>query len=126
LFVIVFLTLLAFANYRIGQKGPFYPPTVFCMVWASDLVLLWMAGDLFYSISTATLFLVLFGCLAFSFGSWATFCYSGQKLRKYTALSKPSSQIVSMLVLLIVLAVPFCYRWIADFASHYDGNLFLA
>lgn len=126
LLVIFILTVLALANYRIGQKGLFYPPTVFCAVWASDLMLVWMAGDFFYSISTETLFLVLFGCLAFSIGSWITFFHSAPKPRTYTVLSRSSSQFVSLLVMLIVLAVPFCYRWIVGFSSQYDGNLFLA
>src|SRR2546423_13795814 len=126
LLVVVILVVLAFANYRIGQKAVFYPPLVFCVVWALDLILVWMAGDFFYSISTETLFLILCGGLAFSVGSWSTFFCPGKKRDNYKDLAQSSSRIVSMLVALIVLAVPFCYRWIVGFTSRYDGNLFLA
>ena len=123
---ILVLSLLAIVNYEFGKKAIFYPPIVLCSVWAADLILVWIAGDFFYPLSPETLFIFLCGCLAFSLGSWLTFFWPQGKSTEIHHLPKSSNQIVNILVLLIVAAIPLCYHWMTNFASGYGSNLLLA
>src|SRR5713101_8222167 len=120
------LSALALVNYRIGGKALFYPPVVLCSVWAADLVLVWLAGDFFYPLSPETLVIFLCGCLVFSLGSWLVFLWPQGNPAKIHPLPKSSNWILNLLVLVIVVAVPFCYRWITGFSSEYSSNLLLA
>src|SRR6185437_7387052 len=77
---ILILALMALCNYLFSKKL-LYPPVVFCSVWASDLCIVWMAGNFFYRISHA-LVLYCFGALFFSVGG----------LLAYLIPPKPSEQ----------------------------------
>jgi oligosaccharide repeat unit polymerase len=126
LLTILILSLLAVVNYRIGSKKLFYPPVVFCSIWAADLILIWLAGDFFYPLSPATLFIFSCGGLTFSLGSWLTFFWPQGESTEIHHLPKSSNQIISILVLLIVAAIPFGYHWMTSFASGYDVNFLMA
>ena len=68
---VVELILFAALSYRIGGKALFYPPVVFCGIWAFDLSLLWACGDYFYPLITETLAIFVIGAAMFVLGSYA-------------------------------------------------------
>jgi oligosaccharide repeat unit polymerase len=111
------IALLAFANYRIGGKAAFYPPVIFCFVWIAALMLCWISGDFFYPLSAETLAIYLCGCVAFSIGSWLVLLLPRRTAMQPDEISKTSNHILTVLVALVVIAAPFCYRWLMDFAS---------
>src|SRR6266567_2060654 len=117
------LCLMAVANYRIGDKKLFYPPVVFCFVWAADLTLVWLAGNSFYPLSTATLFIFVFGALAFSLGACVALCRPQKTPARNRDPIKSSGRVLSLLVLVIVAGIPFFYRWITGLTSGYGANL---
>src|SRR5712691_3232425 len=120
------LSALAFVNYRLGNKAIFYPAVVLCSVWAADLILVWMSGDFFYPLSPETLVIFLCGCLAFSLGSWLVLLWPQRKAGEIRPSPRPYNWTLNLLVLMIVVAVPFCYYWIRSFTSGYGSNLLLA
>src|SRR5258708_4771270 len=109
--------LLAFANYRIGGKSAFYPPVVFCGVWGVVLALCWAAGDFFYPLSVESVSIFLCGCVAFSIGSWLAFLVPGQRPAQPAEISKTSNRIITVLVVVLIIAAPLCYRWLVGFTS---------
>jgi len=117
---VLILCLLSFVNYRIGARAAFYPPVVFCSIWAADLGILWMARDIFYPLSPETLSIFAGGCVAFSVGSLLALIYPF-KGRKEEILSKASNRALTCLLILIVGCIPFFASWIANLASTY-GN----
>jgi oligosaccharide repeat unit polymerase len=120
------LSVLAIVNYQIGNKGLFYPPLVFCLVWVADLVVFWIAGDFFYSLSAKTLSIFVCGCFAFSLGSWLTLFLPEGTPEKSEPLSASSRRILNLLVLLVVAALPLFYHWIRSITSGYGSNLLMA
>jgi len=119
---ILILTLLAWVNYRAMGKTLFSPAVVFCVVWASALLLAKEVGDFFYPFSPQTLFLFMCGAVAFSLGSWAAACFPAQTRRADPPLSKTSSRVLTLLVLVIAAATPLCYLWLREFTSGEGPN----
>jgi oligosaccharide repeat unit polymerase len=116
---ILTITLLAIANYWIGHKEPFYPPLVFCGIWAFDMFLLWICGDYFYRLSPETLGIFIAGALVFSCGSWLALLYSPAP--PVSASPKDSNRIITGMVLLIVVLLPFYARWLYGLISEGGG-----
>lgn len=116
---ILTIALLAIANYWIGHKEPFYPPLVFCGIWAFDMFLLWICGDYFYRLSPETLGIFIAGALVFSCGSWLALLYSPAP-PGYTS-PKDSNRIITGMVLLIVVLLPFYAWWLYGLISEVGG-----
>jgi oligosaccharide repeat unit polymerase len=71
--------VMAVLNYAISRH-PLYPPLVFCCVWTAEMIGLWFAGDYFYPISEKTLWIFLFGAVAFTSGGFVALLL---KMRPY-------------------------------------------
>jgi oligosaccharide repeat unit polymerase len=114
--LIAILTLITMAalNYCF-VKRLFYPPLVFCLVWAADLSIVALAGNFFYPISEHTLFIFCLGAVAFSVGGWLSLCAGRPKPIEYTELS--SSKLLNCLLLTACIAVPLVYRWAIGFSD---------
>ncbi len=115
------LALLGVVNYLAGRKQLLYPPVVFCSVWAADLLLVKLAGDFFYPVAPETLFIFLFGALAFSAGSWLALLYPTRS-KPASEVPRSSNRILSFLLVIIIIGIPFCYRAMVDFSSGYGSN----
>src|SRR5579863_4359098 len=109
---ILILTLLVFVNYIIGRRSIFYPPLVFCCVWAGTLVVIWIAGDFYYPLLPETLLIFACGGLAFSVGSALALGLPPLRLRNEQAFSRSSNRILGVLLLLVLLGTPFAFRWV--------------
>jgi len=123
---ILSLTLLAFVNYTIGKKSIFYPPLVFCFVWAATLVVIWIAGDFYYPLLPETLLIFSCGGLAFSLGSALAFGLPPLKPRNEQAFLQSSNRILSVLLLLVLLGTPVAVRWVLQAISEHQAGNFLA
>jgi len=117
---------MAVVNYRIGNKALFFPPVVFCFVWAADLTLVWLAGNFFYPLSAATLFIFVFGALAFSLGAYVALCHPQKAPASNRGSIESSDRVLSLLVLVAVAAIPFFYRWITSLTAESGVNFLFA
>ena len=106
---ILILALLAVGNFLLSKKVLF-PPVVFCSVWAADLVIVWLAGDFFYKIRYA-LTLYCLGAFVFSIGAAACLVF---RLRGPRSVACCNQRLLSCMVGLTVVSVPFLYRWISS------------
>lgn len=106
---------MAAVNYCIGRRV-FYPPVIFSLVWAADLMLISLAGTFFYPISGKTLAIVLFGCSAFSLGGALAFL---MPIKPTPAIydSRASSRILNCLLGITVIGLPIVYRWATGFVG---------
>lgn len=114
--VLAILTLLAMAalNFRVARRL-FYPPVVFCLVWAADLVIVALAGNFFYQISEQTLFIFCLGAVAFSIGGRLGMFVGKPKAVEYAERS--SSKLLDWLLLMTCIAMPLVYRWATSFSD---------
>jgi oligosaccharide repeat unit polymerase len=114
--LIAILTLLTLAaiNYCMAKRL-FYPPLVFCLVWAADLSIIVLAGNFFYPISEQTLFIVCLGAVAFSVGGLLGLCAGRPKPIEY--IEPSSGKLLNCLLLMACIAVPFVYRWAIGFSD---------
>ena len=125
LLTILAIGLLAYANYRIGGKSAFYPPVVFCGVWGVALGLCWAARDFFYPLSVESLAIFLAGCVAFSTGSWLAFLVPAKPPAQTNGISKASNRVLTILVVLLAIAAPICFRWLVGYTSDSGGPNYL-
>jgi hypothetical protein len=106
------MLILAALNFRLGRRL-FYPPVVFCLVWAFDLVLIALAGDFFFPLSEKTLAIITFACLAFSMGSALAFFMPSRQTRVPYIL-KASNKILNWLLVATVIGLPIFYHWVVE------------
>ena len=106
------LCLLAFINYRVGGKMLFYPPVVFCGVWALDMSIAWVAQDFFYRLSPETSAVVLCGAVAFSIGCWVGVFLPEWNTKAKLASRESSDRIITVLFFVVIVGVPFFVRWV--------------
>lgn len=116
--VIVTLVFLAYLNYLAGSKALLYPPLVFCAVWAADLILILCADDFFYPLRAQTLFVFLCGAITFSLGSWLAL---GWQMHSQPQ-SAQDHRSISWLLVLVIAAAPFYYRWLTGLASDQNSG----
>lgn len=64
---VIILAVMTAANVKLG-RSILYPPAQFCAVWTALLSLLLLCGDRFYSISPATVLILVVGAAGFCFG----------------------------------------------------------
>jgi len=126
LLTILILSTLTAVNYRIGRGLLLFPPTVFCLFWTLDLILVWLAGNFFYPLSSESLVFFICGAFIFSCGAWLALVCPLNKLSSDSALPKSSNRPLSVLTALIVVSVPFCYYWIVGFSAGLGSNLLLS
>jgi oligosaccharide repeat unit polymerase len=111
----VILIVLAVVNYRL-DKSLFYPSTVWCLVWAADLILLAIAGDFFYPITIDTLGIIVLGAFSFSLG-----CAAVTLAPTTSPPSQPdtmrASKLVTWGILGILLLTPFVLRYFWQLAD---------
>jgi oligosaccharide repeat unit polymerase len=125
LLAISVLVLLALANYWL-ERRILYPPVVFCGVWAFDIAVVWLSGDLFFMLSEKTLAIFCGGALAFSLGS-ALASLAPLKTATPRVASRSSIGILRFLVVALVCTAPFMYLWMAEMASRFQApNFFMA
>src|SRR5262245_1334528 len=118
----VILSLLAVINYRIGRAA-FYPPFVFCAIWAVDLTIALAAGEFFYPLRAETLLLFVCGGLLFSLAGWIAFVWPVDKAPK-PATPKSSQQIITRILALLVLGLPIYSYWVYHLASGIEAQSF--
>jgi len=114
---IAILTLLTMAalNYCLARRL-FYPPVIFCLVWAFDLTLILLTGDFFYPLSDKTLAIITFGSAAFSFGSAIAF-FMPTRQTQIPYVPTASNKVLNWLLAAAVLGLPVFYHWIADITA---------
>ena len=116
------LSLLTVANYLVG-RSLFYPALVFCAAWTLALFCLLVSGDMFFSLSSETLSIYLWGAVAFSVGSAAG---------KFVPLSisavprRDPKSALTLIVILFVVAFPFYLLWLFQVVAEKPGVLFLS
>lgn len=120
LLCILSLSLLSLVNYTLARKV-LYPPVILCAVWAADLAVVWLSGDLFYPVSTQTLLVFEMGCWAFSGGA-ALALLLPQTSRTPQYDLKTSNRLINLLLLTVILSVPFIYRWVSSIAADFDSS----
>lgn len=123
---IVLLFLLAIVNFFIGKRVLVYPPFVYCSVWAVALLVIWIAGDFYYPLSTKTLWVFISGACAFSLGAIIALVLPMGNLPKGTMFSKVSNRLLTTLVLVVIAAAPFAVLWIIRALSANPTANFLA
>src|SRR5262249_23039231 len=123
LLVILILCLLANLNYRLGGRSFLYPPVIFCVIWAVNLLQIWILGDFFYPLSTPTLFVVVVCAFTLSAGSWLALipaqAPAGERLRA------DSNRLLNLLFWTVILSVPFYVRWMVGLVREYGSSTFL-
>src|SRR5664279_849736 len=102
LVAIAILSLLAVVNYCICQRS-LYPPVVFCSIWAADLLLVRLAGGLFYPIAGKTLAIFTIGAFAFSLGGFVALLTHPQPTIEQP-FSKSSGQLLNVLLFTVVVS----------------------
>src|SRR5882762_5849421 len=112
------LSLMAIANYCLERRY-LYPPVVFCAVWAADLVLIALCGDLFFPLSDKTLAFFCCGGLFFSLGSAFGLIMHGEN-HKHQADRAPG-KILTLLSVAIVLLTPVVYFLILRLAQNFTA-----
>jgi len=120
-FAILTISCLAVASYWIGRKALFYPAVVFCGIWAFDMFLLWIAGDLFFPVRTETLEIFIAGAAMFSVGSWIASLRPVQPLRHFPVMQEKVNKIITVLVWGIVVLFPFYLRWLFGLVNEQGG-----
>jgi oligosaccharide repeat unit polymerase len=115
-------SVLAFVNHRLGGKALMYPPVAFCAMWAFDLFLVWAVGDFFYPMQAKTLGIFLCGGLVFSLGCWAAILLPESNPPAKPAFHPSSDRIITFLVLIVIIGVPFFCRWIFGLVSTSGGT----
>ncbi|HEY1937181.1 MAG TPA: O-antigen polymerase [Candidatus Angelobacter sp.] len=119
----IILALMALINYILGGKRLFYPPVVFCSVWAVDLAIIWLAGDFFYPLSNMALTIFCIGGLAFSVGSaLALFLPIKAESQRITP---GSNRLITFLVIALACSSPFVYTTLMNMAASYNAPNFL-
>jgi len=114
---IAILTLLTMAalNYCLAKRL-FYPPLIFCLVWALDLTLVLLAGSFFYPLSDKTLAIITSGCAAFSLGS-TVILLAPIEQKQIPYVLTVSNKILNWLLAAAVIGLPVFYHWIAGLTS---------
>ncbi|HKE33453.1 MAG TPA: O-antigen polymerase [Candidatus Angelobacter sp.] len=121
LFAILTLSLLAIVNYRIGGRALLYPPVVFSAIFAFDLFLVWVAGDLFYAMLPQTLVVLVYGAFAFSLGAWLAMLQPTGRAPGTQVLPKSSDRMITILVAVVVASFPAYVYWIYQLVSARRG-----
>jgi oligosaccharide repeat unit polymerase len=116
LLAIVILVSMALVNYRLEQKL-LYPPVVFCSVWAADLLLVWLVGDLFFPLSDKSLVIFCCGGLSLSLGSCLALL-STERDATTNISAKASNAFLNALVLVVACSGPFVIYSIVELASN--------
>jgi oligosaccharide repeat unit polymerase len=97
---------------------------VFCAVWAIDLAIVGLSGDLFFPLSDKTLTIFCCGALAFSLGSAL-----GLFALKPSHAPQPSrpvaSRFLSLLVVVLAASIPFVAYYIIQLASKFNAATLL-
>lgn len=111
--LLAILTLLAIAalNFRVARRV-FYPPVVFCLVWAFNLTLIALAGDFFFALSEKTLTIITLACVAFSLGSVLALIMPSRQPR-FAYLPTASNKLLNWLLCATILGIPVFYHWVA-------------
>lgn len=117
------LAVMGLCNYLVCKKL-LYPPVVFCAVWATDLLIVWLAGDFFYRVSAPTLMIFVGGAFFFSLGSAACLFFWPKPSE---SKSGPKQKFLTWTVATLSISLPFLYRWIQGGASNYSTteNMFI-
>ena len=115
--------LMALANYCL-ERRLLYPPVVFCTVWALDLGLVWLSGDLFFPLSDKTLTIFCGGALAFSLGS-AMALLVVKPSHAHELPAPVANRFVSLLVWVLAASIPFVAYYIVEIASHFNAATLL-
>jgi oligosaccharide repeat unit polymerase len=123
LLAISVLVLLATANYWL-ERRIFYPPVVFCAVWAVDLAIVGLSGDLFFSLSEKTMAIFCCGAVAFSLGS-SLALFTSQPSRPRDVFPQPPGRFLNLLVVLLAASVPFVAYYIIQLASNFNAATLL-
>lgn len=126
---ILILFLLALINYRIGGRALLHPAVVFCAVWALDLALIGLVGDFFYPLSAQTFLIFVGGACAFSFGATLAFaCPSRieQGEDRPLPVGGLSQRLITWMVILEVLCLPFAIRWMLGQVSERNSFNFVS
>src|SRR5258708_16474343 len=58
-------------------------------------------------------------------GSWLAFLHPAKPPAQPVGISKTSNRIITVLVVLLVIAAPLCYRWLVAFTSDSGGANYL-
>jgi oligosaccharide repeat unit polymerase len=125
LLTILVLASMAVANCFV-ERRLLYPPIVFCSIWAADLALIGLSGDLFFPLSTESLIIFCCGGLAVSVGS-ALAIFFPLKTASRRETAETSSSIFKFFVAVVVCSAPFACIWIAQMASRFSApNFFMA
>jgi oligosaccharide repeat unit polymerase len=122
LLTIITMIFLALLSYRVGGKAIFYPPVVFCGIWAFDLSLLWAGGDYFYPLIPETLAIFVIGAAMFALGSYAGSLYPLRTDSHPPAVHDSVNRIITVLVWILVISAPFYFRWILSLVAEVGGT----
>jgi hypothetical protein len=122
LLAIVTMALLATLCYRMGGNVIFYPPVVFCGIWAFDLLLLWAGGDYFYPLIPETLAIFIIGAAMFALGSYAGSLYPLQADSQPLAVHGSVNRTITVLVWILVISAPFYFRWLFGLVAEVGGT----
>ncbi len=127
LITIAALTLLALCNYVISGRKLLYPPVVLCLVWAGTLLMILLAGDFFYPISSDTLCIFILGSAAFSAGASLVSRFHAARApsQQTFQISDASNRLLTVAVIAILLMCPLFYYRVASVAGGYGAPTFL-
>ena len=120
---ILALALLAIANFCLEMRI-IYPPVVFCLVWALDLGLLWIAGKSFFPLTEETLVIFCSGAVAFSLGS-ATALLVSARAQRSNKTFQPADKLLTFLVFILAASMPFAAYYMIQLASAFNTSTLL-
>jgi oligosaccharide repeat unit polymerase len=109
---IAIVGLLTLINYKIAGKALLFPGFVFSGMWTLDFLIIFLAGDLFYTIHSGTYFFFICGALAFSIGSWIGLLLPEPEPPAKPVFKDTSNRILNGLIVVVVIGVPFFVRWV--------------
>lgn len=122
---IVLLFLLAVVNFIIGKRVLVYPPFVYSAIWTVALAVIWIAGNLYYPLSTKTLGVFISGGCAFSIGAGIALTLPIANLPVRANLPAVSNRLLTLLVLIVIAGAPFAVLWIVRAVLADPTNNFL-
>jgi oligosaccharide repeat unit polymerase len=115
----VFLALLAAVNLRVG-RSLFYPAALYSAWWAFLLLVLWLSGDVFYSLSLTTLAVYILGALAFTVGGLlrqAARTPDPQACVVSESQERAANRFVILSAVILLVAFPFYFERLQNLRS---------